>query len=423
MIIFAEKFAKMTVKRLKFGSRLRGTLTPPASKSLSNRALILAALTGGRVELRNLSEADDTRVLQAALLSHERTVDIGAAGTAMRFLTAYFAAAGSRGGQERLLTGSARMQQRPIGILVDALRSLGAHIDYAGAEGFPPLLIEGCELRGDALTMPANVSSQYISALLLIAPTLPRGLRLTLDGEVASRPYIDMTLGLLRRFGARADWTSPQTLEIMPEFLDGFAVFEVESDWSAASYWYEMMALSDDADACLRLRGLQADSLQGDCAVSRYFERLGVQTRFEEGAAVLTKTALPAADAPLKWDLAATPDLAQTLAVCCAALGRAFQLTGLRSLRIKETDRLAALQNELCKIGAKVEVVGDEALRFDGRLTGPVPNPSIRTYDDHRMAMAFAPAALRFPGLAIEEPQVVSKSYPRFWEDLEMFLE
>ncbi len=409
-------------KTLRFARQLRGSVVLPSSKSLSNRALVIGALACGRTDIRHLSTADDTRVLTAALQAapgtelRPATVDIGAAGTAMRFCTAYFA---TRPGF-RLLTGSPRMQRRPIGLLVDALRSLGAELTYAGVAGYPPLLIQGRELTGGTVSLPAGVSSQYISALLLVAPTLRDGLRLQLTGEVASRPYIDMTLSLMRHFGAEASWAAADTLDVKPRPYDGGTPYDVEPDWSAASYWYELVALSPDAEARIFLPRLSADSRQGDAAVSRLFEPLGVRTSFQDGGALLTK-GTPSPQPP-DYDLAQTPDLAQTLVVACAMLRRPFRFTGLHSLRIKETDRLAALQTELAKLGVSLDVVGDDTLRYDGNALHPDAPEPIATYDDHRMAMAFAPCALRHPGLCIRNAEVVSKSYPLFWDDLAPFL-
>lgn len=409
-------------KTLRFARQLRGSVVLPSSKSLSNRALVIGALAGEHVAIGHLSAADDTRVLEAALqaatgtVHRPETVDIGAAGTAMRFCTAYFA---TRPGCH-LLTGSPRMQRRPIGILVDALRSLGAELTYAGAAGYPPLLITGRELAGGTVSLPAGVSSQYVSALLLVAPTLRNGLRLLLTGEVASRPYIDMTLALMRHFGAEASWTTQDTLDVRPRPYDEDTTYDVEPDWSAASYWYELVALSPDAEARIFLPRLSADSWQGDAAVSRLFEPLGVRTTFQDGGALLTKGT--SAPLPLDYDFTRTPDLAQTLVVACAMLRRPFRFTGLHSLRIKETDRLAALQKELAKLGVSVDVVGDDMMRYDGNARPVDASEPIATYEDHRMAMAFAPCALRHPDLCIRHAEVVSKSYPLFWGDLAPFL-
>ena len=405
--------------------QLRGRVALPSSKSLSNRALTLCALAGGGSELvENLSECDDTRVMRQWLSGDGAHVDIGAAGTAMRFSTALLAVTPG----EHLITGSERMCHRPISLLVEALRQLGAHIDYVGEEGYPPLRIIGRQgLSGGRLSLQGSVSSQYVSALLMIAPTLRQGLQLRLEGEIISRPYIDMTLSLMRAFGAQAAWTDGQTLSVEPVPYQRRAFF-VESDWSAASYWYSFLALSEDAGACVELPGLFRPSLQGDSRVAELFRPLGVATAYEAWGVRLTKAAaegkhegLPAGgqtEPPMEVDLVAQPDLAQTLVVACCLKGIPFRFSGLQSLRIKETDRLAALRTELSKIGFPVEEREGRQLCWDGRRTEPQRAAAIDTYDDHRMAMAFAPCALATGSVCINNPHVVSKSYPRFWADL-----
>lgn len=401
-------------------ARLQGTISLPTSKSISARALTISALTGG-TQPQGLSDCDDTHALQAAIAHRPAIIDIGAAGTAMRFGTALFACTPG----EHVLTGSPRMLERPIGLLVDALRSLGADITYEGTEGFPPLRVKGHPLKGGHTTIPASVSSQYISALLMIAPTMTEGLTLTLEGEIASRPYINMTLAIMKAYGAQADWTAEgQAIRVA---AGGYRPTEwtVEPDWSAASYWYEMVALSDDAEACICLKGLRAESLQGDSCISQIFIPLGVKTTFTDEGAVLTKTA---AVESLDFDFTHCPDLAQTVVATCAMMGVAFHFNGLKSLKIKETDRIVALQTELRKLGVEVAadnesmtLTTDAAALFKSRLrleTAQASTP-IATYADHRMALAFAPCAYRFPGLAIAHPEVVSKSYPAFWADLE----
>ena len=396
------------------------TVQLPASKSLSNRALLLCTLSGGSSNAVNLSLCDDTFAMQRALINRPAVVNIGAAGTAMRFLTAYFA--GSEG-EEHVLTGTERMKQRPIGILVEALRSLGADIAYEEQEGFPPIRIYGRKLFGGAIELPANVSSQYISALLMTAPTMEKGLRLNLRGKIISRPYIEMTLSLMRFFGAKVRWETENLLVVDKGSYRQDVVYKVESDWSAASYWFELVALHPDPSIRIVLPGLAEDSLQGDARVRKFFEPLGVRTDFADGAAILTKDKalrLPK-DETYFLNLVNQPDLAQTLVVSCAMLRQPFRFEGLRSLRIKETDRMAALQNELKKFGIDLGIDGDEAL-FIEHYDSDLPTYScipIRTYKDHRMAMAFAPAALVCPGVEVEEPEVVSKSYPNFWEDIQ----
>lgn len=396
---------------------LRARITLPASKSISNRALILNALAsrsqgdGAMASpLVNLSDCDDTRVMVEALNGLPSHIDIGAAGTAMRFLTALLATTPG----ERLITGSERMRQRPIRLLVDALRQLGASIRYRGEEGFPPLSVQGRQLEGGELEMAGHVSSQYISALLMIAPTLNRGLRLRLTGEMISRPYIEMTLGMMRDFGASVSWEGP-VIDVAPTGYQR-RPYRVESDWSAASYWFEMMALTDDAEARLVLPGLDEQSRQGDAVVREIFRPLGVHADFRDGDLVLTKGSAPVSR--LEYDFVNCPDLAQTVVVCCAVMGTHFRFTGLQSLKIKETDRIVALQTELRKLGYVVGSRNDNELYWEGERCEPQAHPAIDTYADHRMAMAFAPAAHRFPQLVIRNPQVVTKSYPHFWSEV-----
>lgn len=393
-------------------AQLRGEVALPASKSLSNRALVIGTVAGADpVLIGNLSDCDDTRVMRQWLAERPAVVDIGAAGTAMRFSTALLAVSPG----ERVITGSERMRHRPIRVLVDALRQLGADIRYVGEEGFPPLRIVGRPLDGGALALPGHVSSQFISALLMVAPTMRKGLALTLTGDIVSRPYIDMTLGLMTQFGARAGWTGDDSLGVEPVPYQRRA-WRVENDWSAASYWYEMMALTADPDAEILLPGLQEDSLQGDSRVRRLFEPLGVRTTFVPGGAQLTKTH-PTADR-IELDLVDCPDLAQTLVATACMMGLPFRFTGLQSLRIKETDRLAALCTEMAKLGCALREEEGRALVWDGETTPQATLPSIATYDDHRMAMALAPCALRRGALRIYDPHVVTKSYPKFWADL-----
>lgn len=399
-----------TTYRISLPPRLEGTIRLPASKSLSARALVVAALAGN-CRLTNLSDCDDTRVLRRALDERLPEINIMAAGTAMRFSTAFFAVTPGT----HVITGTARMRQRPIGLLVDALRRLGADIDYVDHEGYPPLRVSGRQLAGGEVSIPANVSSQYISALLMVAPTMARGLVLRLEGEIVSTPYIDMTLSLMQAFGADASWTDGHTLTVRPGGYRSGVAFDVEPDWSAASYWYELVALSPDPAARIVLPGLRPDSRQGDSVVSRLFAPLGVATAFTPEGVVLTKA--PSA-APLADDFTACPDLAQTLVTTCAMLDRPFRFKGLQSLKIKETDRIAALRQELAKLGRHVGADDRNMWMTATDADMPAAAPVIATYDDHRMAMAFAPCAYLFPGLAIADPGVVSKSYPAFWDDL-----
>lgn len=400
---------------------LRSSVTLPASKSISNRVLVMQALTAATgTELHNLADCDDTRVMRQWLATRPACVDIGAAGTAMRFSTALLSVSAGT----HLITGTERMRHRPIGILVDALRSLGARIAYEAQDGYPPLLIEGNpQLQGGQLSLRGDVSSQFISALLMIGPVLRQGLTLHLQGDVVSRPYIDLTLALMRQFGAKAEWQDERTIAVAPQPYEP-RTFVVENDWSAASYWYQIMALgtaareSDFPDEIV-LEGLFPDSLQGDSAVARMFEPLGVRSEFIEGNRVrLTRDGQPAER--LDLDFVRTPDLAQTLVVTCCMMGVPFRFSGLQSLRIKETDRLAALQTELAKLGYAVHVEGDSVMEWnaDDRTSHAPAAPVIDTYDDHRMAMAFAPCALRRGDIQVRHPEVVSKSYPTYWDTL-----
>lgn len=391
----------------------------PTSKSISARALIVNALADAPCALQGLSECDDTQAVIRALAHNDKTIDIGAAGTAMRFLSAFYS---TRAGEVHLLTGTERMKHRPIGILVDALRQLGADIEYAGEPGFPPLLIRGRLLRGGRLSIKAGVSSQYISALLMIGPTLEQGLELQLEGIIASRPYIEMTLRLMEQFGASTSFEG-QTITVRPGRYVRTAPFAVEPDWSAASYWFELVALSPAPDANVLLAGLTPQSLQGDSICADYFKYLGVETSFSPEGALLTKAAASAKDdAPLHLDFSSCPDLAQTFVITAALQNRPFRFTGLQSLKIKETDRIAALMAEAAKLGKRLYKSAEGELAYDGSAaaewgSGAAPI-SIATYEDHRMAMAFAPAAYLFPNLHIEHPEVVSKSYPNYWSDL-----
>ncbi len=391
---------------------VRATIPLASSKSESNRALIIDALTGFQGKVQNLASARDTQTMIRLLHSNEETADVLDAGTTMRFLTAYFAATG----QQKMLTGTPRMCERPIGLLVEALRTLGADITYLNKDGYPPLRINGFAFSGaNRIAIRGDVSSQYISALLMIAPTLPAGLTIELMGAVGSRPYIEMTIEQMRHFGANieTDWTA-QTITVVPQPYSP-TTFTVESDWSGASYWYSVVALAEEGSE-LEVLGLKGRSLQGDSAIAAIMRPLGVESIFTEQGVKLTK--IPA-EASLTWDYTGCPDLAQTVAVCAALKGIPHILTGIESLKIKETDRVLALQTELKKIGAELVEI-EPNTRYEVRSLKPQPNtsdaPSIHTYDDHRMAMAFAPVAMRRP-VIIEEPGVVAKSYPSFWED------
>lgn len=467
----------------RFPLKLNASLTLPTSKSLCARALVINHLCQLPVPLVGLSDCDDTQaILQGleALRNSEDAplrVDIGAAGTAMRFLTALFAATPQL---DVVITGSQRMKERPIGALVTALQAAGADISYVEKEGYPPLRIRGKQLEGGTLALPSNISSQYVSALLMIAPTMRRGLQLELVGKVTSAPYIRMTMQVMKAFGVEAKWEkniisvvrgqryarTPSSHCGTTKETEQAASYTIESDWTAASYWYEIVALHPDKAARVLLRGLREASEQGDAVCAKWFEALGVTTTFTAEGAVLEKSTkspqvalecdnstsednelssqtddnfcesnedLPQTTShssqadyfsckdatPLWLDFAAAPDLAQTFVVTCALLSRPFHFKGLESLRIKETDRIAALIAELQKLGKHIEAIGEGELRYTAQNDCSPAHPiTIATYDDHRMALAFAPAALLFPQLSIEHPEVVAKSYPHYWEHL-----
>ena len=467
----------------RFPLKLNASLTLPTSKSLCARALVINHLCQLPVPLVGLSDCDDTQAilqgLQALRNSEDNPlrVDIGAAGTAMRFLTALYAATPQL---DVVITGSQRMKERPIGALVTALQAAGADISYVEKEGYPPLRIRGKQLEGGTLALPSNISSQYVSALLMIAPTMRRGLQLELVGKVASAPYIRMTMQVMKAFGVEVKWENNLISVVRGQRYartqsshcgttketEQAASYTIERDWTAASYWYEIVALHPDKAARVFLRGLREASEQGDAVCARWFEALGVTTTFTAEGAILEKSTkspqvtlecnnctsedtelssqtddnfcesnedLPQTTShssqadyfyckdatPLWLDFAAAPDLAQTFVVTCALLSRPFHFKGLESLRIKETDRIAALIAELQKLGKHIEAIREGELRYTAQNDSSPAHPiTIATYDDHRMALAFAPAALRFPQLSIEHPEVVAKSYPDYWEHL-----
>lgn len=388
---------------------LKGSIKLPSSKSLSNRALIINALCEEDFAIAGLSKAEDTQSLRRLLEGDDMIMDAGAAGTTYRFLTAYLALQDD----SRILTGSKRMLERPVGILVDALNELGANIEYLGKAGYPPIQIHAP--RGEwqsNLFMDAGISSQYISAILMIAPLLPNGLRLTLEGEIVSRPYIQMTLNLMRYFGVEHQWKE-QVIHISPQAYQA-RDFRVEADWSAASYYYAMAALSDEVD--LLLEGLYEDTVQGDAVLVDLMKQFGVLSSYEPKGVRLLKS-----DRNIDLfdhDFLECPDLAQTFAVLCAAKGVRANLRGLNTLRIKETDRIQALRKELNKLGAELETSEQRCIVLKGVQASKKKPTRIKTYKDHRMAMAFAPLVFAGYPLEIEDPQVVRKSYPNFWEDL-----
>ncbi len=390
---------------------ITGTINLPASKSISNRALIINALSYSPYPLRNLSDSDDSKVLEAALFSNNNKFDIGHAGTAMRFLTAFLAKIVG----EWEITGSERMKQRPISILVDALNSLGAQITYKEADGFPPLKILGSNLTGKTLELDGSISSQYISALLLIAPTITNGLTLKLKGEITSRSYIKLTLELMAKFGIQYRWEGD---EITVGEQHYFPIdFTVEADWSGASYWYQILALAGQGE--ILLENLQLNSLQGDANIAGWFEDFGIQSAQKKEGVLLTKKGDTSPE-KVVIDFIENPDIAQTMSCLCVAKTIPFHFTGLKTLKIKETDRIAALQNELAKFGATLTEPKHGELAWDGKINSALKeeNPVIKTYHDHRMALAFAPMALVGISLQIEDPEVVTKSYPKFWDDI-----
>ena len=386
---------------------VEGACTITGSKSESNRLLILGALFPN-LKLENLSNSDDTQAMQRGLSSTDDTIDIGHAGTTMRFLTSYFA---TTPGVSKVLTGSKRMQERPIKILVNALRSIGADIEYVKHEGYPPLRIKGKEITANRVALAANISSQYITSLMLIAPKLPDGLTIDLVGEITSVPYINMTCSLLGRAGIKATFEG-QSIRVFSQENVEVKTLVVESDWSSASYHFSMAALA--AKTTISINNYVADSLQGDSVLISIYNQMGVASTFDGNTLHLTKT--NDVKSHIELNLIKAPDIAQTIAVSCFGLGISCDLYGLHTLKIKETDRLVALENELGKLGASIRVT-DDALHLEARQTPIRQNVAIDTYHDHRMAMAFAPLGLLVP-IRINEAEVVTKSYPSYWEDL-----
>ncbi len=389
-------------------TKLQSTIQITGSKSESNRSLLLQALFPS-ITIDNVSNSDDAQVMQKGLAISNGVVDIHHAGTAMRFLTAYFA---SQEGKQVTLTGSKRMTERPIRILVEALQTLGADITYGKDEGYPPIKINGKRLTGKKVSLPADVSSQYISALLLIAPSLPNGLELELIGKITSVPYIKMTLGLLNEIGVSCFFEGNR-IKVAPQEAVTATMLVVESDWSSASYFYSVVALCK-VGTSITLSAYKKDSLQGDSVLSEIYRDFGVETIYSENTVQLKKTGNGSLGI-LEEDLANAPDIAQTIVVTCFGLGRGCHLTGLHTLKIKETDRLEALYIELTKLGASITVT-DKSLSLEAS-DEKNQNVAIDTYNDHRMAMAFAPLALKVP-LYVNDAEVVSKSYPDFWKDM-----
>ncbi|GAB1446922.1 MAG: 3-phosphoshikimate 1-carboxyvinyltransferase [Cyclobacteriaceae bacterium] len=398
----------MSTLFLKHTSQIGGKIYKlPASKSISNRALILDALSGNQSTVSNLATARDTQLMKSLLASSEKAIDAQDAGTTMRFLTAYYATSG----QNKVLTGTPRMKERPIGLLVNALIEIGARIEYLEMEGFPPHEVKGFGPQKTAeISLPGNVSSQYISALMMVAPVLPQGLTIHLEGKIVSWPYIKMTAALMESFGAPFSINKEQV--VIPPSQYQPTHITVEPDWSALSYWYAFVALAESAE--ITLCNVLSQSVQGDRIIVEIMEQLGVNTRFENSNAILSKTKI--VNNHLKWDFTDCPDLAQTIFPVCAMKGVRGTFSGLESLYIKETDRIAALQNELQKVDARLEETSNGIFSL---LPGKIPTKKIKinTYHDHRMAMGFAPWATLMD-IEIETPEVVNKSYPEFWKDL-----
>ncbi|MEQ5792663.1 3-phosphoshikimate 1-carboxyvinyltransferase [Muricauda sp. NFXS6] len=392
-------------------SKIRKSIAITGSKSETNRSLLLQALFPN-IKIENLSNSDDGEVMQKGLTKSTGVVDIHHAGTAMRFLTAYFA---SQEGKRVVLTGSQRMQERPIKVLVKALQSLGADIQYEKTAGYPPLRITGKKLEKSQVSLPANISSQYISALLLIAPSLENGLELELIGKITSIPYIKMTLALLEQIGVQTSFEGNK-ISIAPKQAVADTTLVVESDWSSASYFYSIVAMCEVGTE-IQLSSYKQSSLQGDSILAKIYNDFGVETTFSNNTIILKKTTEVKSEY-LKYDLSNAPDIAQTIAVTCLGLGVGCHLTGLHTLPIKETDRLAALQTELGKFGATVDIDSESlTLQPHSNLKGEV---AVDTYNDHRMAMAFGPLALKVD-FVVNDAEVVSKSYPDFWNDLKTF--
>jgi len=386
---------------------VKGSIKITGSKSESNRLLVLKQFYPN-LRIENLSNSDDSKLMLQALTSKSKEINIGHAGTAMRFLTSYFSV---KENSEIVLTGSYRMKNRPIEILVDALTTLGANIKFIEKKGFPPLKILGNKLTNNFIEIDGNVSSQYISSLLLIAPTLKNGLRLKFKGNITSVPYIKMTLKLLSEIGVKYTWIDGQIFVEPKTEIDGQTI-TVESDWSSASYYYSLCALSPNSE--IEISSFKKESLQGDAILTDIYKNLGVVTTFKNSSLILKNNGEINKDYFKNLDLKNAPDIAQTISVSCFGLGIECFLTGLHTLKIKETDRLVALKNELEKLGGHVEITNQTLhLKKSLKIKRDI---SIKTYDDHRMAMAFAPLALRVP-ISIEDPNVVSKSYPTFWDD------
>jgi 3-phosphoshikimate 1-carboxyvinyltransferase len=403
----------MNIKLHKPIQPIKGEIHLPGSKSISNRILVIKALSGLNFEIQNLSDSDDTKHLKEALEKYTSTnlIDVGHAGTDMRFLTAFL----SLKNGEYELTGSERLQQRPIKDLVDTLRILGADIQYKKHEGFPPLQIKGKQLLGGAVEISGKVSSQFITALLLIAPYLKNGLELTIKDELVSKPYVHMTIELMKEFGASVTWNDNKIMVLPIPYIYYKKEFVVESDWSAASYYYSLVALSKIGTQLI-VRNLFKNSLQADSACVNIYINFGIETNFSDNEITISKIS-EASSSELKLDFIQCPDIAQTVVCTCIGLNVPFKFTGLQTLKVKETDRITALQNELKKFGYVMET-SNNSIQWINQKVIANDNLSIATYNDHRMAMCFAPLCLLHENIIIENAEVVSKSYPLFWEDV-----
>ena len=397
--------------------KFNGVIELTRSKSESNRALMIQALCEEVFEIHHLADADDTQLLAKALADYtsKNEINVGHAGTTFRFLTAFLS---TRTNGSWLLTGSERMKERPIGILVDALRQIGANIQYEEKKGFPPLRIGAGFDLSNKLTIDGGVSSQYISALLLVASTLPNGLEIELIGEITSRPYLEMTISMLAYFGVKVEWEN-QLLKIAPQAYQPKSI-TIEGDWSAASYWYGFVALAE-VGSTVHLKGLNEESLQGDAILKEIFTVFGVNSNYRDGGWYLEKVT-DDLTASFTLDLNMAPDIDQTILCTCAGLGMGVTISGLHTLKIKETDRVAAMKNELAKFDIELKIISDDAVQMDAGQNLNSPTLSITTYQDHRMAMAFATLMMK-TDLEIENPEVVSKSYPGFWEDVVMMFD
>jgi 3-phosphoshikimate 1-carboxyvinyltransferase len=391
-----------------FDKKVKGEITLPASKSVSNRLLIIKALANHSFQIQNLSDSDDTKVMVEAFRNAGEVINIGHGGTSMRFLTAYYAATG----QEKIITGSERMKNRPIRELVDGLNQLGAEITYLEKEGYPPVQTSGKRLKGNTISISGGISSQFITSLLLIAPTLPEGLTINITGQLISSAYVNLTLKLMKLYGVNAHWKE-NTIHVPAQKYQGLD-YTVEADWSGASYWYEIAALANEA--CILIHGLCPNSHQGDAVLVSLFEKLGVCSSFTDDAVLLRKEA----HQPdfFEFDFINNPDLVQTFVVTLCLMNIPFKLSGADTLRVKETDRIAALQKEMAHLGFAIVETSPGTLEWNGKHDEAKKHITIETYKDHRMALAFAPASLKLGKIVINDAMVVTKSYPGFWNDL-----